>query len=340
MSQVTAATCSSPRIRPPALSPVDAVLDQLTVALNRHRAARQGAALEVPMVVWSSLSRIRMAGDGSTPVPCDHLRRRQRLIRHLWRGEGMVQFRLQPIACRHPHQLVPCRAGSGRECLRFHRNRHRLHWPTRSLSMRHPSGRASWSSEARCSTSHLACVQYKQECTRGKRAPPRPVTSVGPSLTGVAVIPPCRCPLPDPLKGETPSCLIRVRKVQMAERQGFEPWRRFPAYTRSRRAPSTTRPPLRRMLLSRFSAWHASADEEARIGPFQNIRHQGNRHVAGIGPSRWFRASVQRSQAGQAAHSPNFREPETRITPPQPRGSQRGRKGPQKRSSGQGSRCR
>ncbi len=32
----------------------------------------------------------------------------------------------------------------------------------------------------------------------------------------------------------------------VAERQGFEPWRRFPAYTRSRRAPSTTRPPLHR----------------------------------------------------------------------------------------------
>ena len=32
---------------------------------------------------------------------------------------------------------------------------------------------------------------------------------------------------------------------EMAERQGFEPWRRFPAYTLSRRAPSTTRPPLR-----------------------------------------------------------------------------------------------
>ena len=30
----------------------------------------------------------------------------------------------------------------------------------------------------------------------------------------------------------------------MAERQGFEPWRRLPAYTLSRRAPSTTRPPL------------------------------------------------------------------------------------------------
>ena len=29
----------------------------------------------------------------------------------------------------------------------------------------------------------------------------------------------------------------------MADRQGFEPWRRSPAYTLSRRAPSTTRPP-------------------------------------------------------------------------------------------------
>src|SRR6056300_802704 len=34
-------------------------------------------------------------------------------------------------------------------------------------------------------------------------------------------------------------------KRYMAERQGFEPWRRSPAYTLSRRAPSTTRPPLR-----------------------------------------------------------------------------------------------
>ena len=38
---------------------------------------------------------------------------------------------------------------------------------------------------------------------------------------------------------------VRLAKVWMAERQGFEPWRQFPAYTRSRRAPSTTRPPLR-----------------------------------------------------------------------------------------------
>ena len=32
---------------------------------------------------------------------------------------------------------------------------------------------------------------------------------------------------------------------EMAEGVGFEPTRRLPAYTRSRRAPSTTRPPLR-----------------------------------------------------------------------------------------------
>ena len=34
----------------------------------------------------------------------------------------------------------------------------------------------------------------------------------------------------------------------MAEREGFEPSRRFPAYTLSRRAPSTTRPTVHRAL--------------------------------------------------------------------------------------------
>ena len=38
---------------------------------------------------------------------------------------------------------------------------------------------------------------------------------------------------------ETENCQSEV----LAVRQGFEPWRQFPAYTRSRRAPSTTRPP-------------------------------------------------------------------------------------------------
>src|SRR5690606_6147156 len=36
-----------------------------------------------------------------------------------------------------------------------------------------------------------------------------------------------------------------LRDGVVAEREGFEPSRRFPAYTLSRRAPSTTRPPLR-----------------------------------------------------------------------------------------------
>lgn len=38
---------------------------------------------------------------------------------------------------------------------------------------------------------------------------------------------------------------MRVVEKVMADRQGFEPWRRSPAYTLSRRAPSTTRPPVR-----------------------------------------------------------------------------------------------
>src|SRR5690606_18481713 len=37
--------------------------------------------------------------------------------------------------------------------------------------------------------------------------------------------------------------------TEVAEREGFEPSRRFPAYTLSRRAPSTTRPSLRMRVL-------------------------------------------------------------------------------------------
>ncbi len=43
------------------------------------------------------------------------------------------------------------------------------------------------------------------------------------------------------------------QKKIMADRQGFEPWRRSPAYTLSRRAPSTTRPPVLGALISRSS---------------------------------------------------------------------------------------
>ncbi len=45
-------------------------------------------------------------------------------------------------------------------------------------------------------------------------------------------------------KYHTVKLLLSCESV-LADRQGFEPWRRLPAYTRSRRAPSTTRPPVR-----------------------------------------------------------------------------------------------
>ena len=35
-----------------------------------------------------------------------------------------------------------------------------------------------------------------------------------------------------------------IKSWIMAEREGFEPSKRFPVYTLSKRAPSTTRPPL------------------------------------------------------------------------------------------------
>lgn len=52
---------------------------------------------------------------------------------------------------------------------------------------------------------------------------------------------------PAPMSGKGQNRLnpFKLTGTILAERQGFEPWRRFPAYTRSRRAPSTTRPPLR-----------------------------------------------------------------------------------------------
>ena len=39
--------------------------------------------------------------------------------------------------------------------------------------------------------------------------------------------------------------VTRGWRIFMAERQGFEPWIALLLYTRSRRAPSTTRTPLR-----------------------------------------------------------------------------------------------
>lgn len=54
---------------------------------------------------------------------------------------------------------------------------------------------------------------------------------------------------------------------QMAEGQGFEPWIRSPAYTLSKRAPSTTRPPLRK-----GSGNISTARSNART-PGRKIRH-------------------------------------------------------------------
>ena len=58
---------------------------------------------------------------------------------------------------------------------------------------------------------------------------------------------------------------ICTQNQDMAVRQGFEPWRRFPAYTRSRRAPSTTRPP--HLAMSRPDA--AAGRVEGRTHPFR-----------------------------------------------------------------------
>src|SRR3569623_233528 len=58
----------------------------------------------------------------------------------------------------------------------------------------------------------------------------------------------------------------------MAERKGFEPLRRLPAYTLSRRAPSTTRPSLRasvrvraRPLASAGQYTHGRQDRKPRV---------------------------------------------------------------------------
>src|SRR5690606_12813696 len=43
-----------------------------------------------------------------------------------------------------------------------------------------------------------------------------------------------------------------IFQCNMADSEGFEPSRRFPAYTLSRRAPSTTRPTVRERLIPRL----------------------------------------------------------------------------------------
>ena len=70
----------------------------------------------------------------------------------------------------------------------------------------------------------------------------------------------------------------------LAEREGFEPSRRFPAYTLSRRAPSTTRPPLRIQAPdfsdgSKQSARHASHGRPGLRQAGGRLRPPGHRSV-------------------------------------------------------------
>ena len=68
----------------------------------------------------------------------------------------------------------------------------------------------------------------------------------------------------------------------LAERKGFEPLRRFPAYTLSRRAPSTTRPPLRIALNSGWktpegpAGWPTRARRNILINALDASVHVGS----------------------------------------------------------------
>ncbi len=66
-------------------------------------------------------------------------------------------------------------------------------------------------------------------------------------------------------------CLGGGRSVRefVAEREGFEPSRRYPVYTLSRRAPSTTRPPLHAPV-RRKTAIYPTAERLQDLVPFHN----------------------------------------------------------------------
>ena len=57
----------------------------------------------------------------------------------------------------------------------------------------------------------------------------------------------------------------------MAERQGFEPWRRLPAYTLSRRASSTTPAPFHRLTLH-YSGFSSLSVYRKEKSPYLKIR--------------------------------------------------------------------
>ena len=53
---------------------------------------------------------------------------------------------------------------------------------------------------------------------------------------------------------ETIKLTFKINANLMAERMGFEPMKELPLYTLSKRAPSTTRPPLHVILISELQS--------------------------------------------------------------------------------------
>ena len=142
----------------------------------------------------------------------------------------------------------------------------------------------------------------------------------------------------------------------MAEREGFEPSRRFPAYTLSRRAPSTTRPPLQQAGHNHFPVACASAGgagKRFRLGrapaggdPLsradQGSRSRADRHTARSSWRRRGPASWAGRHRGERAAAQCWREGQGRglgaigaraFTPSPPR-FRRGGTGPLRRAIG------
>ncbi len=101
---------------------------------------------------------------------------------------------------------------------------------------------------------------------------------------------------------------------KMAERKGFEPSRRFPVYSLSRGAPSTTRPPLRSVPFSGDSLWKQAlflsqgsfSTPSARAFNRRNRQqmHRALQNVqveSGTGSVRWFSGPEVVSEAAARA---------------------------------------
>ena len=89
-----------------------------------------------------------------------------------------------------------------------------------------------------------------------------------------------------------------VSQGQMADRQGFEPWRRSPAYTLSRRAPSTTRPPVRGGRL----AGNGHVLQECKSTLVQFLRVARRRTAISTSPVAASGSWMRRSLAPKQAH--------------------------------------